>query len=245
MQDQSPRVARGPHSVAPHRGVSFIRAHAASLLLTSAFVGLFAACGDREAPTDIPNNSDGSPLQISVNVPSATIAVGENVQLSALNASGPVTWTSGNATVATVSPLGFVTGVAPGTTTITAADSKHSASATLTVQRPPAIILSPMSLAFSAKAGGIDPFNQLVDIANGSDASFSDVTVTGVTYGAGQPTDWIRTQVLGSVLPARLAVRAVTGGLPVGVYTATIAVAPFDALDRPQNVLITFTVSAP
>lgn len=101
------------------------------------------------------------------------------------------------------------------------------------------------SLAFSAKAGGIDPFNQLVDIANGGDASFSDVTVTGVTYGAGQPTDWIRAQVLGSILPARLAVRAVTGGLPAGVYTATVAVAPFDAIDRPQNVLVTFTVSAP
>ena len=244
MQNQLPRAERSSHISAPRRGALLIRPRAGSRLLTTAFIAFFAACG-REGPTGVGGVSDGMPIQISVNPPSATLTIGGSTQLSAINADGPVAWMSGDATVATVSSTGFVTGVGPGTTTIMAADSKHSASATLTVQRPPAIILSPDSLAFSAKVGGIDPFNQLVDIANAGDASFSDVTVTGVTYGAGQPTDWIRAQVLGSVLPARLAVRAVVSGLPPGVYTATIAVAPFDAIDRPQNVLITFTVSAP
>jgi microsomal dipeptidase-like Zn-dependent dipeptidase len=48
-----------------------------------------------------------------------------------------VTWTSRNSSVATVSPSGVVTGVAPGLDTVTAAADRQSGFATLTVTPPP------------------------------------------------------------------------------------------------------------
>jgi hypothetical protein len=113
----------------------------------------------------------------------------------------------------------------------------------MTVPGPPVINLSPTSLTFGARAGGIDPFIQSVNITSGAETSSNDVVVTGVTYGAGQPRDWIRLQVVGSILPAQLAVRAVVGELPAGVYTAIVGLAASSATDRPQSVLVTLTIS--
>src|SRR5688500_10514677 len=73
-----------------------------------------------------------SPAQTSV-------SVGGSVQLSALNASGTLSWSSSDETVASVVSTGFVTGKKPGQATITASGSRGSATAAITVLRPAAI----------------------------------------------------------------------------------------------------------
>jgi hypothetical protein len=53
-----------------------------------------------------------------------------------VSGTGGLTWTSSNPSVATINAAGLATGVAAGTTTITASDGSGSASTTLTVTQP-------------------------------------------------------------------------------------------------------------
>src|SRR5207302_189021 len=76
---------------------------------------------------------------------SATVPVGQTVQLTAIprdangNAlSGPtVTWTSSNTSVLTVSTSGLVSGITPGSATITATSEGKSGTASITVTNVP------------------------------------------------------------------------------------------------------------
>lgn len=78
-------------------------------------------------------------VAVAVSPPSATVNVGATAQLTATvtgNSNTAVSWASSNAGVATVSNAGLVTGVAPGTATITAssqADPTKTGTATITV----------------------------------------------------------------------------------------------------------------
>ena len=82
----------------------------------------------------------GTPVQptgITLNKATASIEVGRTTQLVAslqpYGATGTVTWTSNNTSVATVSNSGLVTGKAVGDATITATCGTYSASCTVTV----------------------------------------------------------------------------------------------------------------
>ena len=82
----------------------------------------------------------GTPVQptgISLNKTTASVQVGKTTQLVAslqpYGATGTVTWTSNNTSVATVSNSGLVTGKAVGDATITATCGTYSASCTVTV----------------------------------------------------------------------------------------------------------------
>lgn len=72
---------------------------------------------------------------ISINTATASVAVGETVQLFALTSpgSGEVTWTSGTMNKATVDGNGVVTGVDAGTSVITATCDGMTANCTVTV----------------------------------------------------------------------------------------------------------------
>lgn len=82
---------------------------------------------------------------VTVEPSSASVTVGATTTLTATvrDANGavvndrPVAWRSSNDAVATVSPDGVVTGVAPGTTTISATSEGKSGSASVTVTRKP------------------------------------------------------------------------------------------------------------
>jgi uncharacterized protein YjdB len=89
----------------------------------------------------------GVPVATVVVAPSTvTIATGQTSTLTATLRDGngnvltgrTITWSSGTTSVATVSPSGVVTGVAPGTATITATSEGKSAAASVTVTAPTA-----------------------------------------------------------------------------------------------------------
>ena len=106
-------------------------------------LALLAACGGCEGPID-PGNGGGGATIVSVVVSpaSSTIAVGATQQFTAAirdsNGSNvtnaTVTWSSANASVATVSSNGLATGVGEGTAVITATVSGVSGSQDLTVE---------------------------------------------------------------------------------------------------------------
>lgn len=126
----------------------------------------------------------------------ATVQAGQTVPLSAApqDARGsrlsdrPLTWSSGNAAVATVSGSGLVTGIAPGRATITASSEGKSGTASITVggeDRGPAP--PPANECATPKAGRIwcDDFEQdrLKQYFEYDDAGGHFVRVAGVGIG--------------------------------------------------------------
>ncbi len=123
-----------------------------SLLVAGLAVVGLAGCGDDVTVAPPPPPPPPPPVVITVTVApnGVTIPVGGTVQLAAAVSGvtgATVTWSSSNASVATVSGTGLVTGVAPGSVGITATATKDGAtgqgSATITVsstQTTPATI---------------------------------------------------------------------------------------------------------
>jgi Big-like domain-containing protein len=125
------------------------------------------------------------PVLTSVTVgPTATINQGGTVQESAVgsfndgstSALTNVQWSSATESVATISGSGLVTGVSPGTSTITGASGTVSGTSTITValQNVTGITVSPTSTTIKAN-GGTAPFTAKATISNGAPI---DVTAT-------------------------------------------------------------------
>src|SRR5438067_1425819 len=145
---------------------------------------------------------------VSVTPASATISAGQSAQLTATpqDANGnplsgrTVTWSSSNTSVAVADVNGKVTGVAPGSATITATSEGQSGTAALTVTNVPVASLTVSPASASVGAGQTVQLTATAKDANGktvsgrvvtwssSSASVATVTgsglVTGVTAGS-------------------------------------------------------------
>lgn len=115
------------------------------LVVVTAGTVLLASCSGGDSPTTPPAPPSGpAPVAaVALNPSGGTIEVGETLQLTATtrDASGnslsgrSVVWVSSSSAVATVGSSGLVTGVSPGSTTITATSEGQSASVTVLVER--------------------------------------------------------------------------------------------------------------
>jgi hypothetical protein len=169
--------------------------------------------------------------------------------------SGPPGWLtaslSGMTAPATLTLSATIAALAAGTYTAdvavtsgAASNSPQTVSVTFTVAPaaiPPAIGLAPTSLSFLAVQNGNDPAIQDVSITNTGGGSLSGFTITG-TYGANEPTGWLRGALTGNTAPTTLRLQPSTGSLDAGTYTATINVAVNGASNSPQAVTVTFAV---
>lgn len=112
---------------------------------------LAVSCGGDSGTS--PDDSGGLTLcvdcpgvfRVEITPRESTILVGESAQLAvaAMDPFGnpldrPVTWTTSSAEICTVTGAGLVTGVNPGTVTITATSEGRSGTATVQVSSPPA-----------------------------------------------------------------------------------------------------------
>jgi hypothetical protein len=114
-----------------------------------------------------------------------------------------------------------------------------------TVEVPaPHILLETDAVAFSALLNGQQPAVQTLEVANGGGGELTQLAAS-VTYGAGQPTDWLQVSFSSTVAPSVLTLRAFPQGLAAGTYTATVSVSSPDADNSPQNVSVGFTVTPP
>ena len=216
-------------------GRQLARARRQPQLVALATACLVAACssGDSTEPTRV----------LDITPREASIAVGSSTQFSAINATGTVTWSSSNIGIATVVSTGFATAVATGVVTITAEDSRGSATATLTVRQPPTLAISTSSLAFAATGGGAAPADQTVQITDGGDDKIGTVSVASIAYAGGQPTGWLTATLGGTAAPTTLTVRASPATLAAGVYGATISIAAVGATNGAQSIAVQFTVT--
>src|SRR6266516_1475390 len=123
---------------------------------------------------------------VSVSPTAATILVGGTQQLTAtpLDADGnplsgrTVTWVSSNTAVATVSASGLVTGVAPGSATITATSEGKSGTATITVNPPPVATVTVSPASASIRVGSTVQLTATLKDANGNVLTGRTVTWT-------------------------------------------------------------------
>ncbi|HEX5437767.1 MAG TPA: Ig-like domain-containing protein [Gemmatimonadaceae bacterium] len=106
---------------------------------------------------------------------SATVFVDSTTQLSAVvtDANGnplsgrPISWSSGTKSVATVSPSGVVTGVAPGSATITATSEGKSGTATIAVKLVPVASVTVTPSSTSLQVGKTVQLAAKLEDANG------------------------------------------------------------------------------
>ncbi|WP_141500846.1 family 16 glycosylhydrolase [Paenibacillus luteus] len=121
-------------------------------------------------PTNVPVTG------VTLNQSAAQLQVGQNVQLNAIvapsNATNKqVTWSVSNTSIASVNQNGVVTGLAPGTATVTAttADGNKTASSTITVVPAPSTVIVIGDAVRGLKKAG----NNLTFYVNG--ATFADL----------------------------------------------------------------------
>ena len=107
------------------------------------------------------------PTGITLNKSTASVEVGKTTQLTVTlqpsGATGTVTWTSSNSSVASVNSSGKVTGVAEGSATITATCDSYHASCTVTVAAA-----VPINYGTLQNPLTVSEARQLIDDANGS-----------------------------------------------------------------------------
>ena len=160
-----------------------------------------------------------------------------------------VTWTTSSTAVATLSAASgatvTITAVAPGTATITATSETITRNVTVTVQPDPIITFAPVSASFGSTAGGANPAVQTVTVSNSGGGTLSGLSAGAVTYTAGQPTGWLTAAFEGSTAdPAPLTLRATTGALAVGTYTASVPVSSSVPGVTSKSLPVTFTIGS-
>ena len=156
------------------------------IALTIMAAAIFAvACGSDDTPT-----GTAAVVSVTVSTPPAAILVGATTTLTATtkDASGAaltgttVTWSSSSDAIATVSQAGVVTGVAPGTATITATSNGKTGTATITVNAKTVTFTATLRASNEVPANtstGTGTFTATLDTTTG--VFKWDVTFTGLT----------------------------------------------------------------
>lgn len=212
---------------------------------------------------------------VTVAPSTATVSVQGTVPLSATvrDAAGntlsgrTVTWTTSDAAVATVSSSGVVTGVAPGTATITATSEGKSGTATVTVALAPVATVTVQPSTATIASGSMTTLSATVTDQNGSvltdrvvtwsssDPSVATVSSSGVVTGLLVGTATITASSGGKSGSATVTVTAgpiasvrvtpATTSLAIGERADLTAVA-FDAAGNPiSGVSFTWASSSP
>ncbi|MGE0552545.1 MAG: hypothetical protein AB7R55_03845, partial [Gemmatimonadales bacterium] len=83
---------------------------------------------------------------------------------------------------------------------------------------------------------------QTVSVTNGGTGSLSGLTVGNISYGAG-PAGWLGATLSGGTAPATLTLQPTIVGLTAGTYTATVPIQSASAVNSPQSVTVTMTLS--
>ena len=157
-----------------------------------ATLAALSACGGGNGTTDPPDPPDTEVARVEVTAAAASVPENEVVLFSAraVTASGAAlsgktfTWQSSNTAIATVDGSGVVRGVAPGSATVTAAESASGRSGTLTVTVTPAPVAG---VSVSAPQARLKSGKQLQLSATLRDGTGRVLTGREVTWSTSAP----------------------------------------------------------
>lgn len=204
---------------------------------------------------------------VTVSLSATTLQIGQTATATATGAdqngsviaTGPVTWSSGTAAVASVNASGAITGASAGQTQIVASAGGKTGQATLTVVVVPTQLLIAAGNNQSATAGSTVATLPKVLVKDASNNPVSGVTVTfAVATGGGSITGGTQTTnasgeaTVGSwtlgMTPGTNSLTAASNGLTSVTFTATAGVAlnvlPVIAAAAP-NVTVAFAAQDP
>jgi adhesin/invasin len=153
----------------------------------------------------------------------------------------PATWTTSNAAAASVSSIGFVQAIAPGSAMIQATIRGMTAMAQVTVSPRPVIATAKDSVGFSTIANGPQPAAQRIEITNAGGSTLTGIAIDSVTYGPGA-SNWLTATLSGSAAPDTLGLSASNTGLAIGTYSATVVLSAPKAANSPKSVKVTLQV---
>jgi hypothetical protein len=207
----------------------------------TAVLAMLAACGG--GTTDPP--PDMEVARVEVTATAASVHENGTVQLSAraLTASGTAlpgkvfTWQSGNAAVATVDGGGLVSGVAPGSATIAAAETASGKSGTLTVTVTPAPV---NAVAVSAPQARVKSGKQLQLSVTLTDATGRVLTAREVTWSTSAPllATVSGTGVVDARAPGNVTITATSEGKSGSVSLEVFQLAPARVSISPELTVL-------
>ncbi len=207
--------------------------------------------------------AQGGPAPATVKVTvSATTGSLSGLSVGTIGYGGgqPSGWLTTASLSGTTTPATLTLGVTPGslpvgtynaTIPVTASGASNNpqvAKVTLTVVAGPWITATPTLRNFVGTVGGVSPAAKTIDVSNSGTvgSSLTGLSVSGVAYGAGQPSGWLTTATLNATTaPAILTLRPTVGALGAGTYTATVSIASPVAVKSPITVSVKFTISVP
>jgi Bacterial Ig-like domain (group 2) len=233
------------HGMQPRnrRATSTVRYSSLRAWALGAAIITFGACGgDSVDPIAVSS--------VSVSPGTASVAIGATTQLAAATLDGngtvitgrSVTWSTSNASIATVSG-GLVTGVAPGNVTISAASEGKTGSAVITVQPPPVATVTITPAAPTVVEADTVRLTAVLRAADGS-------TLTGrtITWTSGTPANATISNagLITGVQPGTSLITATSEGRSASV-TVTVTISQCNAsLAKPMsaNVLVNGVLEA-
>jgi hypothetical protein len=186
---------------------------------------------------------------VAVSPAQATLFVGDTTRLSAVprDQSGAtlqdrsVTWTSQDATVATVNASGLVEARGPGQTSITASSGGIQGTASVEVRDRPRILLSRETVELAGVAGEDQTVLTEVDVTSEGGATLSGLSAE-VSYEGGAPDGWLSASLQSSQTPTALVIQASAAELQEGVYRAQVRISATEAGNAPQ-IAVEFNVA--
>jgi glucose/arabinose dehydrogenase/PKD repeat protein len=128
---------------------------------------------------------------------------------------------------------GTVTVAAPG---VSGAPATIPVTLTVTAPAPPALAVSPASLAFTASVGGGAPAAKTLSVTNAGSGALS--------FTATDDAPWLSVTPGSGSAPQGLTVSVSPTGLAAGTYNGAVTVTAPGASGSPKTVPVTFTVSA-
>jgi Bacterial Ig-like domain (group 2) len=235
----TPPLDHPPHPNAEVPVLTILSRHAGltwsgPFLLFVAFAAY--ACGDSDGG-GAQVGPDETVASVTITPGSAAVAPTETVQLIATprNSSGdalaghPITWSSANGSVATVSEAGLVTGIAEGEATVTASTEGKSGQVTIKVEVPVAVEVAPSSgiildgettqLTATVKDAAGTPMSRTVSWTSSS-SQVASVSSTGTVKGNAPGIATITASAGGKLGSASIAVRVLDVS---GAWTLTEA----------------------
>ncbi len=153
----------------------------------------------------------------------------------------PVRWSSEDEATVVVTQAGMVTALGRGVAKIIVVADDVSGSADVEVTGPPMIFLTPSTVSFSASANRPNPTAQAVSVSNSGEGSLGTLTLGPVSYGGGQPTDWLTSEL--SSQPVVITLRVTIAGLPPGSYSADLSVEGGNASNTPVVLPVSLQIT--
>lgn len=134
----------------------------------------------------------------------------------------------------TVNPVGLAPGGYSGTISLASTAAQQSIPVSLTIEAPPALSVSPLSLTFANS--GTQNLALSANVA-GLDYTVSSSTESGV--------GWLSVSPAGGTAPASLTVTVSAGSLGPGDYRGGITIRSATATNTPVTVPVTLSIGAP